>query len=148
MKSPPLGRSLVNPNQGHNHFPHNLRNSHVYFIHYQSEYSHGHTWPPNLLMIDPRMVIIFWARSSMSLRHMSFKYPYSEPHLTTYYLNIVVQVRQRNQIRHVYHRYSLVPYRSIFFVEWRDKGPMINKRLSYMYVCSKNQTMCVCVCVL
>ena len=39
--------------------------------------------PPIMLAIEPRMSIIFWARSPISFKHMSFRYPLLESHLTT-----------------------------------------------------------------
>ena len=37
-----------------------------------------------MLTLEPRMIIIFWACSPLSLEHVSFWYPYSEPSI---YLN-------------------------------------------------------------
>ena len=69
-------RWLANPNRGWSHFLNNCWSSHEFVIHYHSEESRAQ-WmvinvPPIMLIIEPIMVIIFWVRSPISFKHMSF----------------------------------------------------------------------------
>ena len=53
----------------------------------------SHRSPSIMLTIEPRAVIVFWARSPVSLKHKPFWYPFSEPHQTIYHSNIGVRLR-------------------------------------------------------
>ena len=53
----------------------------------------GHIWvPPIMSTIEPTMVSIFSAHSLISCEHMRFLYLFLDPNLTTYHLNISVQI--------------------------------------------------------
>jgi len=58
--------------------------------------------------IEPRMVIIFWACSPISSKHMSFWNPFLEPHLITYHSTKGVQLRSVIELGT-----STYPYRSL-----------------------------------
>ena len=45
-----------------------------------------------MLIIEPKMVIIFLAHSPLSFKHVSFWYSFLEPHQTTYHSNIDIRI--------------------------------------------------------
>jgi hypothetical protein len=91
---------LANPSQGCSQFP---RNSHEFLIHYQSEDSCAHQMLihilPIMLTIELRIVTIFWARYSISSKHVSFWDMILEPHQDTYHSNIGLWFRQLIELR-------------------------------------------------
>ena len=58
-----------------------------------------------MLMIESRMVIIFWACNPIYFRNVSLWYPFLEPHFTVYNSNNRCMIKVSNQIRHVYLAY-------------------------------------------
>ena len=53
---------------------------------------------PIMLIVKPRMAIIFWTRSPISFQHMSFCKPLLELHLTTYNSNFGGQSREVTEL--------------------------------------------------
>ena len=48
--------------------------------------------PESCWIRNPRKLSIFWVRSPISSKHMSFWFPFFDPHLTTHHSNIGVQI--------------------------------------------------------
>ena len=97
MKHAISAKWLANPNHAHSHLP--CKFSELIWISYslskwRFSYSLSDHIDPSQLMltIEPRMVSIFWARSPISLEHISFWCPFLDTHLTIYYSNIFVQI--------------------------------------------------------
>jgi hypothetical protein len=65
-------------------------------------YRSSYTGPPIMLIIEPRMVSIFWACIPISCKHISLRCPFLEPHLTSYHSHMGFQIIAVSGIRHVY----------------------------------------------
>ena len=66
-------------------------------------WSSGYIGPHFMWTVEFRMVIIFWARSPISFKHMTpFRYPFLEPYQTTYQLNVMCPDKKRDRLRVVY----------------------------------------------
>ena len=91
-------RRLANSSWGCSHFSCKFQSSFEYFRSLSmwrfSCSLNGHRGLPTMLTIEPRMIIIFGAPSSISFKHLSFWIPFLEPHLTTSHSNICVQLRE------------------------------------------------------
>ena len=60
-----------------------------------------------MLTIEHIILIIFEAHNLVSSKHMSFWYPFLEPHKTTYHSNIRVSIKKTSPIRHAYLKVAL-----------------------------------------
>ena len=90
------------------HFPHDFRSLYEWLVHHRSE-----DFVPSIRWSDRSLrlcwiSILEWlayierARSPIHVRHLSFWYPFLEPHETTYHSNTSVSIETCNQIGHVY----------------------------------------------
>ena len=88
-------RWLANPNQGHSHFPYDhVKILFIIKVKILMLVKWSYRSPQIMPTIEPRMIIIIWARNPIIFKHKSFWYPFMEANQTTHHLNIGVLVRK------------------------------------------------------
>lgn len=93
-------RWLASSYQGRNPFHHGFWNSYRYLLHYQSTNLYAHYMVmdlslsnPIMLIIEDKLVIIFWTLNPILFNTCLYRYPLLKPHKITYRSSTYLQLR-------------------------------------------------------